>query len=310
MRVRASVVLLVAALGCGKKPAGNGQGSGSSGSSTVPPPAEAAVAAPAEAGVSPPAAPPAAKLRAVLDKQVAALPDKSADLLATFGKDAVALTPEIVTVTPDYTDMGHDIAVMNPHSTFVSAKVTSFHAGGTDKAAWLAAELEIVTKSGEPGEKPSQDTRTIRTIELLDGAQDWKVVAASFAEVKPMERRDSAPKVEGATDGGPLAKLVVAPADLAAAFASDPNVAVFGTDPDEHAFGGDAKTLLGTWSKLALAVEPGAVREVRTAGYGYVAADINLTSGTGHPYRLTALLLAVPGANGAWTPVALHFAPL
>jgi hypothetical protein len=215
-----------------------------------------------------------------------------------------------VTASPDYTDIGHDIAVMNPHSEFHGAKVTSFHVGGTAQMAWIAAELEISTSSHEPGEKPSKNTLTIRTIQLLDPAQDYKVVAASFGQVKPMERRPDTTKVEAPTDAGPLAALLSNPAGLASAFRADPDAAVFGTDPDEHAYGADAKALLAKWSKLSLAIEPGKVHEVRTAGYGYVAADINLTSGTGNPYRLTALLIAVPAANGDWTPVALHFLPL
>lgn len=289
------VVLVLGLVTCGRK---------EQGSSTV------AVGS-SNAGSSGAAAAPIAvdKLRALLDAQVAALPDNGAALLSTFGKDAIALTPQVVTATPSYTDIGHDIVAMNPRSQFVSAKVTSFHAGGSTQLAWFAAELEIVTSSHDPGEKPGNIVNAIRTVQLVDPAQN-KVVAASFGRVKPMERRGDTPKVEAPTDAGPLAALLTKPDTLATTFSADTNAAVFGTDPDERGFGADAKTLVGKWSALVLAIEPGRVHEVRTAGYGYVAADVNLTSGAGKPYRLTALLVAMPGANGGWTPVALHFIAL
>jgi hypothetical protein len=59
---------------------------------------------------------------------------------------------------------------------------------GTAGMAWLAAELEITVVSAEPGEKPSSATHTVRAVELLDAASDWKVIAASFTEVRCLER--------------------------------------------------------------------------------------------------------------------------
>lgn len=89
---------------------------------------------------------------------------------------------------PILRELGGQIAGMNPHAEMKGAKLSQFVAGGTAGMAWLAAELEITVVSAEPGEKPSSATHTVRAVELLDAASDWKVVAASFTEVRSLDR--------------------------------------------------------------------------------------------------------------------------
>ncbi|HEX7940556.1 MAG TPA: hypothetical protein VF488_02060 [Gemmatimonadaceae bacterium] len=163
---------------------------------------------------------------------------------------------------------------MSPHAEMKGAKLSQFVASGTAGMAWLAAELEITVMSAEPGEKPSSATHIVRAVELLDAASDWKVVAASFTEVRSLDRlRESLGPIPSPTPAGPLMKLLAAPDELAASLSADP-VVVFGTDKAERAIGqAAAKALLSKWRKLSLAIEEGdKVREVRTASWGFAMA--------------------------------------
>ncbi|HEX7940555.1 MAG TPA: hypothetical protein VF488_02055, partial [Gemmatimonadaceae bacterium] len=213
---------------------------------------------------------PEERAKALLEKQMKALPSDNAALLATFAKDAVVMLPWIAAkIEPDL-ELGGQIAGMNPHAERKGVKLGQLVAGGTASMAWLAAELEITVASAEPGEKPSTATHTVRAVELLDAASDWKVVAASFTEVRSLKRlRESLGPVPAPTPVGPLVKLLAAPDELAASLSADP-VVVFGTDKAERAVGqAAAKALLAKWRKLPLAIEEGdKVREVRTASWG------------------------------------------
>jgi hypothetical protein len=183
---------------------------------------------------------------------------------------------------------------------------------GTAGMAWLAAELEISVVSAEPGEKPSSATHTVRAVELLDAASDWKVVAASFTEVRSLDRlRESLGPIPSPTPAEPLMKLLAAPDELAASLSADP-VVVFGTDKAERAIGqAAAKALLSKWRKIPLAIEEGdKVREVRTAGWGFAIADVNIPKPGGAPYRMSGFLVAVPAPNGSWSVVAVNYGAL
>ncbi len=268
--------------------------------------------APAKAPPAKSSPTPEERAKSLLEKQMKALPSDNAALLATFAKDAVVMLPRVAAkIEPDL-ELGGQIAGMNPHAEMKGVKLSQLVAGGTAGMAWLAAELEITVASAEPGEKPSTAAHTVRAVELLDAASDWKVVAASFTEVRSLERlRESIGPIPSPTPAGPLVKLLAAPAELAAALSADP-VVVFGTDKAEQAIGqAAAKALLAKWRKLPLAIEEAdKVREVRAASWGFAMADVNISKPGGSPYRMSGFLVAVPGPNGSWSVVAASYGAL
>lgn len=255
---------------------------------------------------------PEERAKALLEKQIKALPSDNAALLATFAKDAVVMLPRVAAkIEPDL-ELGGQIAGMNPHAEMKGVSLGQFVAGGTAGMAWLAAELEITVASAEPGEKPSSATHTVRAVELLDAASDWKAVAAAFTEVRSLEQlRESLGPIPSPTPPGLLVKLLAAPDQLAASLSADP-VVVFGTDKTERAIGqAAAKSLLAKWRKLALAIEEAdKVREVRAANWGFAIVDVNIPKPGGSPYRMSAFLVAVPAPNGSWSVVAASYGAL
>jgi hypothetical protein len=256
---------------------------------------------------------PEKRARALVEKQLKALPDGNAALVADFTKDAVVLLSYIGSRIdePDL-ELATAIAGLHPHAEMKSAKLANLVAGGNASMVWLAAELEIVVLSTEPGETPSSEVRTVRAVELLDAASDWKIVAASFVEVRGLsQRRASLGPIPSPTPAGPLTPLLAAPDKLAAAIGGDP-VVLYGTDKAERAIGAAAaKALLGKWRKLPLTIDEGdKVREVRTANWGYAMADVNIPKPGGPPFRMSAFLIALPGAGGSWSVVAAIYGAL
>lgn len=69
--------------------------------------------------------------------------------------------------------------------------------------------------------------------------------------------------------------------------------------------GADAKALLGGWTNFAL---DGKSREVRGPTWGYALAYMSQTvPDKKFPLRMSGLVIAVPGAGGAWSVVGVHF---
>jgi hypothetical protein len=214
-------------------------------------------------------------------------------------------------VEPDL-ELGAAIAGLHPHATLKGTKIRELIAGGTAAMAWLAAEIDVTVFLAEPGDSPTTETHTVRALELLDAAADWKVVAAAFTEVRSLERlRESLGPIPLPTAPGPLAALLAAPDNLASSLASD-RLVVFGTDKAERATSpAAAKALLGKWKKLPLAIdETDKVREVHTDRWGFAMADVNIAKAGGAPYRMCALVIAVPGRDGAWSVVAVNYGAL
>src|SRR5262249_43957990 len=110
------------------------------------------------------------------------------------------------------------------------------------------------------------------------------------------------------TQPGPLAAFLTAPRSAAAAL--DSYSFVFGTDPNERGiYESDAKKVLEIWGKLSLRLDP-AVREVRTANYGYAIANVSLAKPGGAPYRMTALVIGYLAEDKTWKVAALHYLAL
>lgn len=156
------------------------------------------------------------------------------------------------------------------------------------------------------------ETHAVRAVELLDAASDWKVAAASFTEIRPLEQLEpTRGPIPNATAQGPLVKLLASPDSLASSLGGDP-VVVYGSDAAERAVSASAaKTLLGRWHKLTLAIEERAnVREVRTNSWGYAMAIVNIPKPGDVPYRMSAFLIAVPSESGSWSVVAASYGAL
>ncbi len=252
------------------------------------------------------------RAKVVLDQQVKALPSDHAAFMATFAKGAVVMLPRLSVLLDPSLEIGGQITGLTPHAAMKSVKVKKLVTGGDAAGAWLAAELEMVMLESEPGEKPATTTRTVRAVELLDAASDWRVVAASFTDGRTIERsKQSLGAIPSPTAVGPLVKLLAAPDALAAALATDPAV-VYGTDPTERAFGAAAgKSLLAKWAKLPLAVEEkDLAREVHGKAWGFAMADVNLAKPGGPPYRMSGFVVAAANPDGSWQPVAVSYGAL
>ena len=272
----------------------------------------AAHAAPASAPATPTAAPatPDARGRAVLKAQLAALDDKQA-FAATFAANATVLSPSGANeVHESDSHATSAISGLNPHAEIRSATFDHFTSGSVGQVAWFAADLHVTIESHEPESPASTSTRTVHAIELLDGANGWKVTVAAFTRVGPMNP-DGACNIRDATEIGPLTKLLLSPTAISGALGE--GAIVYGTEPAERGLGTkDAKALLAKWKNLTITLDtPAEVHEVRGKTYGYTMANIYIATKHGSPpYRLNAFLLALPAADGTWSVIGTSFGAL
>ena len=153
-------------------------------------------------------------------------------------------------------------------------------------------------------------TATHRVTQLaVHDDKGWRVVASLIGIQGGAISGGSPGDVGGASAPGPLAPLLASPKAIADALSNDPHTFVLGTEPAERAIGpAAAKKLLASWAKLSFVVD-GKVRELETASYGMVQAHVKWTKGkTAH--WMDAMLVAVPGPNGTWKVVGVHYANL
>jgi len=246
----------------------------------------------------------------VLKAQLAALANEDA-FAATFAKRAAVLTRlGSNEVHAPNAGVAAAVAFLNPHAEVKSATFDRFAAGGNAQVAWFAAELQITVTSREPGSPARTDKHTVRVIELLDGAQDWKVAVGAFTNVGPLYPFGTS-SIKDPTPVGPLANLLLSPDALAGALAD--GAVVFGTNPAERGIGtADAKVLLAKWKRLAITRDAKSnVHEVRGATYGYAMTNVRIVTKAGaEPLKLSAFVLAVPGADGAWSVVGASYGAL
>jgi hypothetical protein len=254
---------------------------------------------------------PDARGRAVLNAQLAALANDDA-FLETFAKQATVLTPLGSTeVHAPNARVAGAIAFLNPHAEVKSATFDHFTAGGNAHVAWFSAELHLTLSSHEPGGPAASETHTVRAIELLDAAADWKVAVAAFTNVAPLNTFGTS-TIKDPTDAGPLTSLLLSPPALTGALGE--GAVVFGTDPGERAIGAaDATALLAKWKKLTITLDPKSkVREVHAAAYGYAVTNVRIaTKPGGEMYKLSAFVLALPGAKpDSWSVVGVSYGAL
>jgi len=245
----------------------------------------------------------------VLTAQLAALSNDDA-FIATFAKQASVLTPRGgKEVHAPNANVAAAVSFLNPHAEIKSATFDHFTSGGNAQVAWFAAELHLTVASHEPGESATTATHTVRAIELLDGAADWKVAVAAFTRVAPLYTFQTT-SIKDPTDPGPLTDLLLSPERLAGALGD--GAVVFGTDPGERGIGtANAKALLGSWKPRAITLDPKSkVREVRGPTYGYAMTNVSIVMKPGgEAYKLSAFVLALPAANG-WSVVGASYGAL
>lgn len=266
-------------------------GSGSAGSGSKAAGSAAAAAAP----MAPAAA--EAKAREILGHQIDATKSGGDAIRQTFTDDAIVFTEGKATTTDLVTFYG--LADGGPDGVQTDkATIAKLMAGGNADAVWFYAE--VATENSVPS--GGKETATTRVVEVASAAQQWKVVAASFGEAHALHGAGSNREIQNATAAdGPLAKLLAAPGTVAAQLAPDAIV----VGPTAATQGGSAKDALASWKLDPISVYQRA-REVRTATWGFVQANLDHPDGT-RTDRLAGLLVAVPGAGDAWTIVLAEY---
>jgi len=261
------------------------------------------------------------RAKAFLAGQVEAIrKDDTPAFVATFTADAV--------MTGGYSDQPvHELEHFDardafldgsPHSVFKKIAIKSLTAGGTADVVWLTAELAATYNNHElEGSLIRNAVRVTRLTELVvrDGSS-WKVVAAALAYPLPSVSNihPEHNKIANPTKPGPLVPLIASPAELAKKLATDNNLVVLGTDTNERAVGpAAARRMLGRWTKLGLTIDTAAVRERRTATYGFAQASVRFTAKASYDknqtlyYNMQALLIALPAGPGDWRVVVVHY---
>jgi hypothetical protein len=257
---------------------------------------------------------PADVAKKIIDAQVAGAQTSDDSFEKTFAPDAIVNDQEV-------SGLGTLKVELFNHASFQivikGIKVRSLTAGGDAKLVWFAGELEVTTAGVTGQDDQTGDIKTgpatkhtVRFSELAvaEGAR-WRVVAAQFAEPgTPKREKTGRGTMSGETKADQLSRIVISPSALANGLAKDATAIVFGTDNEERGIGGPAaKKLVESWKPLKLEID-GKVREVRTATYGFVQANVNWVKPGGDPYRMRALLIATPDPTGTWTIRVVHYA--
>lgn len=180
--------------------------------------------------------------------------------------------------------------------------------GGTADVAWIVAEL---TQPYSLLDCPvalarCHKKRPVRVTELVASTpKGWQVVAA---HVQSKVKGGGTPgDLPATTAPGPLTAWLTDPVALAAALADTPDVVVLGTEPKERAVGKKAGArLLTSWRKLALSIA-GAPREVRTARWGYAAANVDWTRKPDDVVHMRATVFATSTDGAHWSAVVVQY---
>jgi hypothetical protein len=260
---------------------------------------------------------PTERARAFLDAQLASvLADTLHDhsrLLAHFDPEARVLGAG--KIDRAIRNLRSSILAEDPHDEVLSAKIASLVAGGNDRVVWLQFELAVEVKAWESGAGDSGPDgiarRTVRGSELITAESGWKAIAAEFSTPREPEPSQPPFRVDDPTEPGPLTGLAADPELAARAVRDDPAVAVVGFGPGDRAIGPvAARALLGKLGERK-PVLLGKPRELRTADWGLVHANLDLpVAGEALPARAGVQLIALPDAKGAWSVVGVHYTAL
>lgn len=232
--------------------------------------------------------PPAVRARALLVRQVELVKaGNSAELRAMFEPDAVILAPDPAAMS-DSLDLAARFASTPKPADLALGDVVFGNVAG---AIWIEADL---TYGGG---------KTTRVVELLDGAQGWKIATASIATPKKLTASSGDPvAMPSPTDPGALSRLLGVPSELSASFLESdpedgdaPTIFAVGWESSDRGIGyGDAKALVYNLGKKRMTVDPRMKpHEVKTAGWSYALEILDVTTGASAS-RLAALVIAVP----------------
>jgi len=219
--------------------------------------------------------PPAVRARALLVRQVELVKaGNSAELRAMFEPDAVILAPEPTAISSSLDLAARFTSTPKPADLALGEVVIGNVAG----AIWIEAEL---TYGGN---------KKTRVVELLDGAQGWKIATASIATPKKLTASSGDPvAMPSPTDPGPLSKLLRVPSALSASFLESdpedgdaPTIFAVGWESADRGIGyGDAKSLVYNLGKKRMVVDARVKsHEVQTATWSYALAILDVTTGT------------------------------
>lgn len=261
-------------------------------------PVSSASPAPAKPGISA-----EARARAFLQQQIdAAGAHAHGALQATFVKDAIVFTPGAR--PPESAsffgigDTGFDGV------TTTKTTIAKLVADGTADAVWFYAEVATENEGPIDGAVAKGQGLT-RVVELIVASESWRAVAASFTSPREPQPSGANTEVPGATANGPLAKLAATPGALAAQLA--PNAIVVGPTKKQLALGSPgARDALAAWQLAPLSLYQRA-REIRTATWGFVQANLDRPTPDKLVERLSVQLFAVPTAEGNWRVVLAQF---
>lgn len=251
-----------------------------------------------------PGTPAETRARAFLQQQIdAASRHDHGALLATFATDAIVFTP--IARPPASAsfagigDTGFDGV------TTSKATIAKLVADGTTDAVWFYAEVATENEGPVDGEV-MKGRSTTRVVELIAASESWRAVAGSFTSSREPQPSGDNTEVPGATSAdGPLAKLAASPSALAAQLA--PDAVAVGPTKKQLAIGGPgARNALTAWNLEPLSLYQRA-REVRTATWGFVQANLDHPTPDKLIERLSVLLCAVPAGDGSWSVVLAQY---
>ena len=275
----------------------------------------------ARAGAKDP--PEAARLRALLERQAAAIDDGAA-FAATCAPDALVLFPATEAVAADAAAIRAAVddewsgTAYGVTARLAAVKIGVAAGGG---AAWATADLQVV-HLGDP-DPVSVARLRLTALAVKDAAgDDWHVVAehisrpmpnAEANKVAPMAGELQMPALPGSDPPAEVLEGWFAdPALLAQRVAKGPAVVLLGSDAKEKAVGSAAAgKLAGAWK--AARFTPGQPTRAWTdpsGSVGWAAANVRVTFRVNKkeltvPYR--ALFFLVKDPSG-WRWVSGHFA--
>lgn len=250
---------------------------------------------------------PAARARAVVDAQLAAITDPIA-FRALLAPDTLIIGNGSVAVA-EHANAAAIVALLGASPSqlpVLETEVTRLDAGGTVDAVWLTADITFL-HAVRFGRTVTRDLSSARLTELVvaDGA-GWKVAALAFdSTAGTTAPGDALP----AASTGPLTALLGSPYKLDAAVRDDPTT--LATLRGDRVVGAaEVHRLLAPWRYRD--AKTSAAFELRAKSWGFVIADVAI-AGDSHlsrdPELHTRILLCAIADADRWRIVALHATP-
>lgn len=167
-------------------------------------------------------------------------------------------------------------------------RITKLVAHGANGAVWFYAEVTVTYEIPEDGKVTKNDVVT-RVVELLSEADQWRAVAASFTRPdSEVQAASDNSEIAGATEAGPLAKVLENPAS--ATLSSD--AIVVGPLAGQLKVGADAQSAIASWTLLPIQLYQ-RPREIKSSAFSFAQAHMDAPRGRS-TLRLGAQVFAIP----------------